>query len=583
MTQPLQLPAQQSLIATLKSLWPFVQPDLPLLCASASVILLNSGLNVAIPFMIGKTIDTAIVHRQPELLLWWVFGLLGVFGAAFVTQLGQIAMMGIAGQRILGRLRQAVFNHLQSLPLTYFQLHPAGDLISRITNDTDKLNQLFSESFTRFVGSGAVIIGIGTVMILLQPLLAVTALCMTLGLLIITLLLSPLLQRLNSLALTTVGGLASQLRDTLQNFKVVIAYHIQHFFAQRFIDANDISYRSAVKSGIANTIVIPLYDAAGNLAVLAVLVVGLGLLRQQLITLGLLISFIAYTDRFYQPLRILANIWSNIQGSLAAWGRVQQIFSEKTEADGEATITQTAAPGEELVSFHDVTFGYTVDQVVLQQTSLSFAAGKTYALVGPTGGGKSTFASLLARLYRPTSGEIHFLGKPLNEYARQELSKSIGFILQDPVFFSGTLAENLKYGNFELTNCTDDQLLDQLINQGLSEILEKFPDGLKTSLSAQQQLSLGQRQLAAFLRAILRRPILLILDEATANIDTITEQLLQKMLATLPHSTTQIVIAHRLQTIREADQIFFINQGIVQPAVSYEAAISLVSTAKRSS
>jgi len=583
MTEKNNLPAYQSLPAAMKSLWPFVKPELRYLMAGGVLVILNSIFNVAMPFLVGRIIDLAIVEKNPVLLLWSLAGMLALFIGGLITNLGQIWMMGIAAQRILLRLRAEVFGHLQVLSLTYFQQHAAGDLTARITNDTDKLNQLFSESLTRFVGSGMVVVGIGVVMLILQPTLALVALSIAAVLIFVTILISPMVQRLNSSSLTRVGDLASQLRDVLLNYKIVVAYNIRQFFKEQFTLVNIDAYNAALKSGVANTFIIPLFDFAGNLAVLAVLGAGIYLLDQGLITIGLLISFLAYTDRFYQPLRILASIWSNIQSALAAWGRVDQVISEPAETDGAIVAPLAADVGQPLIEFKDVSFGYTTDKVVLHKTSLSFEVGKTYALVGPTGGGKSTLASLVSRLYRPTHGEISLLGKSLNDYHLVSVSSAIGFILQEPVFFSGTLADNLRYGNIELGSYTDDQLQTHLDAHDFKVVIEKFPEGLKTSLSAQQPLSLGQRQLAAFLRAVLRQPLLLILDEATANVDTITEQLLQRLLDKLPKTTTKIVIAHRLQTIREADQILFINQGKVQPALSFEAAVNMVARARRKS
>lgn len=583
MKENTELAPLQTLPATLKSMWPFVKPEVRYLLSGGVLVLLNSAFNVAIPFLVGRIIDLAIVGKNPTLLLWSLGGMLLLFIGALLTNLGQIWMMGIASQRILLRLRAEIFGHLQVLSLTYFQQHAAGDLTARITNDTDKLNQLFSESLVRFTGSGMVVIGIGIVMVVLQPTLALTALGIAAVLLVFTVLVSPMVQRLNSTSLTRVGDLANQLRDVLLNYKIVVSYNIRQFFKDQFTVVNNDAYSAAVRSGVANTFVIPLFDVAGNVAVLAVLGVGMWLLDQRVISIGLLITFLAYTDRFYQPLRILASIWANIQSSLAAWGRVNQVISEPAEIDGTLDSPQTADGTQPLIEFKDVSFGYSPEKTVLHKTNLSFEVGKTYALVGPTGGGKSTFASLVSRLYRPTKGEILFVGKSLNDYHRVSLSSAIGFILQEPVFFSGTLADNLRYGNAELANHSDDELKLHLQKQGYAAVIEKFPEGLQTSLSATQPLSLGQRQLAAFLRAVLRQPLLLILDEATANVDTITEQLLQRLLDKLPKNTTKIVIAHRLQTIREADQILFINQGEVQPALSFEAAVNMVTHARRKS
>jgi ATP-binding cassette subfamily B protein len=246
----------------------------------------------------------------------------------------------------------------------------------------------------------------------------------------------------------------------------------------------------------------------------------------------------------------------------------------------EAALSDTKA----LLELKDVSFGYPEGKQVLHGVNVKLEAGKTYALVGPTGGGKTTTASLMARLYDPTNGTIFLHGKDLRGFSPEDRTKSIGFILQEPVLFTGTVRENILYGNETYTSYTNEQLEAEIQKAGLSELLKRFDQGLETKLTASgDAVSLGQKQLIAFIRAVLRNPELLILDEATANIDTVTEQLLEDILRNLPATTTKVIIAHRLNTIENADEIFFVNAGEVVPAGSMEHAMEMLLNQNRQS
>ncbi len=238
----------------------------------------------------------------------------------------------------------------------------------------------------------------------------------------------------------------------------------------------------------------------------------------------------------------------------------------------------------EILEFKDVSFGYSDTKMILSEVNLKFTSGKTYALVGPTGGGKSTTAGLMIRLYDPQSGVIEFQNRDIRSYKPAELASGIGFILQEPFLFTGTIAQNIIYGNTEFEDIGEADLKNYLESVGLTKLLERFEDGLETVVADNSQnISLGQKQLVAFMRILLRKPKLLIMDEATANIDTVTEQYLSEIISKLPKSTTKVVIAHRLNTIREADEIIFINAGKVKPSMTFDEALHLIDSSKRSS
>ena len=238
----------------------------------------------------------------------------------------------------------------------------------------------------------------------------------------------------------------------------------------------------------------------------------------------------------------------------------------------------------EILEFINVDFGYDTEKLILKNICLKLEKGKTYALVGPTGGGKSTTAGLMVRLYDPLEGVVEFKNQDIRSFPPEELAKSIGFILQEPFLFTGTVGYNITYGNPEIENITSLELEKLLIEKGLQELISKFEKGLDTEIEASSEnISLGQKQLIAFIRILLRSPELLILDEATANIDTVTEKLLTEIINKLPTQTTKVIIAHRLNTIKQADQILFINAGKIQQALDFEDAIKLIDGSKRTS
>jgi len=289
----------------------------------------------------------------------------------------------------------------------------------------------------------------------------------------------------------------------------------------------------------------------------------------------LLISFIVYVSNFYNPLRQLAALWANFQVAMAGWDRISLLLSLETNL--HLIEDKNCESSKSYLHFGNVSFKYPNGKEVLHKVNFDLERGKTYAFVGPTGGGKTTTASLIARLYDATRGTILLDGKDIRSYKPEERTRKIGFILQEPFLFSGTIRDNILYGNIDYRNLTNAQLSEAISEAGLERLLERFDEGLDTKVQTTGDgISLGQKQLIAFMRAVLRKPELLILDEATANIDTVTEQLLDSILKKLPESTTRVIIAHRLNTIENADEIYFVNTGKVIRAGSFKDAMDLL-------
>jgi len=561
--------------AALRKLISLIGEERRNLAIAFAAIFLNAGLSLLGPYLIGYTIDNYIQTKQYHGVLLFAGILLSLYIIAFVVNYIQMLLMGGIGQRMLFSLRNAVFNKLQELPVDFFNQNKAGDLISRINNDTDKVNQFFSQSLMQFIGSIFTMTGAGIILLFINLPLGLAALSPALIVWIFTKTVSPWVKRRNAASMKSTGGLSAEIQESLANFKVIIAFNRRDYFRKRFEEANSENYTRSIQAGIANNVFGPVSTIAANIGQLIVLALGVNLIMKGHFSIGLLISFIAYVTNFYNPVRQLAALWANFQVAMAGWDRISLLLSLETnlhliEDDKSETCTS-------LLCFRNVSFKYPIGKEVLHKVNFSLERGKTYAFVGPTGGGKTTTASLIARLYDPTRGTILLDGKDIRSFNTEDRCRKIGFILQEPFLFSGTVRDNILYGNTGYRNFSNGQLSEAISEAGLNSLLERFDQGLDTKVQTTGDgISLGQKQLIAFMRAVFRKPDLLILDEATANIDTVTEQLLDSILKKLPESTTRVIIAHRLNTIENADEIFFVNTGKVIPAGSFSDAINLL-------
>lgn len=558
-----------------------VEEKKTLLVASVAMVI-TAVLNLVGPIIIGHTVDNYIQTKQFHGVLVFSAILLVMYIVALVAGYLQTKLMGNVGQRMLYTLRNSVFKKLQELPFDFFNQNKAGDLISRINNDTDKVNQFFSQSLMQFIRVILIMIGSGIFLLTIHPQLGAATLLPALLIWLFTKLVSPLVKKHNKVNLKSVGNLSSEVQESLNNFKVVVAFNRRDYFRKRFDTVNRDNYSTSLKAGIANNSFLPVYTFFSNIGLMIVLALGIYYISIGQFTIGLLISFIAYVNSFYNPLRQLASLWSSFQVALAAWERIKNILElennlpQITSKDFDETAT--------LVSFRDVSFSYPNGSEVLHNITFNLKKGKTYAFVGPTGGGKTTTASLIARLYDPVKGKVLLDGYDIRSFPAEDRVKRIGFILQDPFLFSGTIRENILYGNEEYGDLKNGDLLKIFQDSGLESLLLRFENGLETKVDVSGDgISLGQKQLIAFMRAVLRKPDLLILDEATANIDTMTEKLLEDILQKLPVTTTKVIIAHRLNTIANADVIYFVNTGNVTRAGSLSEAVDMLMKGKMAS
>lgn len=572
---------KKSLKESGRKIFPLLAREKGNVIAATVAIIISSLAALIAPLLIIRAIDTYIRPRHGEGLLGAAFVVLAVYVAGSVASYIQVLKMGGVGRRLLFYIRNELFLKLQELPVAFFNQNKAGDLISRLNNDTDKLNQFIAQGLMQFIGSVFLITGAGIFIISLNFRLGVAALLPALGVVLVTRGTSAWIKQKNLKSLQTLGGMSGEVQESLNNFKVIVAFNRVDYFRTKFNSANDTNFSASTKAGIANGVFMPLYGLSSHLAQLIVVAYGIYLINGGQTTVGLLIGFLLYVNNFYGPLRQLAAVWASFQLAVAATDRISEVLSLESNMP---VLPAGPVESDAVLEFRDVDFHYPDGQEVLRNVSFELEKGKAYALVGPTGGGKTTTANLMARLYDPTQGTVFLDGRDIRSFTPAERAQKIGFILQEPFLFSGTVRENILYGNAEYKDYSSEQLGRVLAASNLSTLISRFPEGLETKVTTSgNSISLGQKQLIAFMRATLRRPELLILDEATANIDTVTEELLQDILDKLPGETTKVIIAHRLNTISNVDQIFFVNSGEITLAGSMEHAVDMLLHEKRAS
>jgi ATP-binding cassette, subfamily B, bacterial len=586
-------PQQSASIGTaLKRMAPLLSDEKRIVALAFVAMLVTSASSLLGPAIIGRTVDTYIRNGDFRGVLISAAILLGIYLCGLLASYFQTLAMGTVGRTVLFKLRNTLFTKLQDLPLAFFNQNKAGDLISRINNDTDKLNLFFSQSLVQLAGNLFMMAGAAIFLLVLNIRLGIAALVPAVGVLIFTKAISGWVKRKNLRSLQSLGGMSAEIQESLANFKVIVAFNRLDYFREKFKEANQTNFAASLAGGIANGIFMPVYGFAFNLAQIVVLSYGIYLIAAGSLTVGLLIGFLLYVNSFYLPLRQLAVLWSSFQLALAAVDRISEVLALESNmptfaaAASEPSYGVSGHDGADsfsVLEFENVRFSYVGGkEEVLKNATFRLRRGKTYALVGPTGGGKTTTASLMARLYDPRGGRVFLDGRDIRSYVPEERTGKIGFILQEPFLFTGTVRDNVLYGNEQFRNYSDDELVALLNNRNVGALLSRFEQGLQTKvMSIGDAISLGQKQIIAFMRAVLRDPEILILDEATANIDTVTEQQLEQILDRLPPSTTKVIIAHRLNTIANADEIFFINSGEITPAGSMQHALDMLMHGKR--
>jgi ATP-binding cassette subfamily B multidrug efflux pump len=522
-------------------------------------IIIYTLLGLAGPYLMGRAIDQAIYPGGDKILLArFALAMLASFLGYSGLQAISFYVTAQVSQKMLRELRRQLFEHLQKLSLSFFDRNPAGELMSRLTNDIDAINMAISQNVTSIFSSLLSMLGIMVMMFLLNFWLALVSLVVVPLMLGFTGLIARYTRRGFRELQLQLGNMNATMEETISGQKVVNAFRRNESALKTFTGNNQAVYKAGVYANSYALLLMPLTNVLGNLFVVIIAGVGGWLALKDLATVGVIAAFISYGQQFVQPLRQLGNIYNTLQAALAGAERVFEIIDTQPEMEQEAdTELLPAIKGD--VKFDCVNFGYVDDVPVIKCMDLHAREGQTIALVGATGAGKTTIANLLNRFYDIDSGVISVDGHDIRTVQKESLRNQIGLVLQDTFLFSGAIMENIRYGRLD---ATDEECIQAAVMADADYFIRQLPKGYQTELTERgSNLSQGQRQLLTIARAILSDPAILILDEATSSVDTRTEMRIQKSLLRLMEGRTSFVIAHRLSTIRDADQVLVIKDG----------------------
>jgi ATP-binding cassette subfamily B protein len=510
------------------------------------------------PYFIGIAIDQFIATGDLSGLLEISLLLLGVYLARALTSMGSGWIMVTVAQKALQNLRKDLFEHLQTLSLSFFDRRPTGDLMSRVTNDIDAINQALTQNVTRLISNLLTSVGILIMMFSLNGWLALGSLLVFPAMVGITALVARHTHSGFRNLQMNMGQLNAAMEETLSGERAVIAFN-QQDKVLRFFDRINIQVRdTGIRAMTYALLIMPLMGILSNLNIAVVTGLGGWLSLNGMATVGTIATFISYSRQFAQPLRQIADLYNSVQSALAGAERIFEILDTEPELqDSPTAIAVDVFKGK--VAFTGVDFNYVPNVPVLKDISFLAEPGQTIALVGPTGAGKTTMINLLTRFYDIQQGAITIDGYDIRDLQKDSLRRELGIVLQDVFLFSGTVLENIRYGRL---GATDEECTEAAKLANADDFITRLPSGYKTVISERgSNLSQGQRQLLSIVRAIIADPSILILDEATSSVDTRTEILIQQALLTLMQGRTSFVIAHRLSTIRSADLVLVIHNG----------------------
>lgn len=543
---------------TLKTLLSYMLPYKAELLVIGVFVTISSLLNLLGPYYIGVAVDSFISIGDLAGLLGIVLLLLAIYVGAWSTQAIQGVLMARVSQRVLKGLRKDLFEHLQILSLSYFDQSTQGDLMSRLTNDVEAVNQALSQSFIQLISSFLSLIGILAAMFLLNIWLALGSLVVLPLMVLVTALIGRKTLSGFRNVQKSMGVLNSRIEETISGQRVVTAFGTQERIISAFDIENSVLRDQATTATTYAFMIMPLVNIMSTFSIAVVAGIGGWLALQGAVTVGIITSFIFYSSNFVQPLRQLAGLYNSVQSALAGAERIFEVVNTKSEITDKPNAKPLGVIHGDVV-FDSVNFSYIPGVPVLKNMSFRAQPGQTVAFVGPTGAGKTTMINVMGRFYDIQSGSIRVDNVDIRDVTRKSLRKQLGTVLQDNFLFADTVMENIRYGN---PSATDEDCIAAAKLANADQWITRLPNGYDTMLSERgSNFSQGQRQLLAIARAVVADPKILILDEATSNVDTRTEMRIQEALLRLMKNRTSFVIAHRLSTIRKADQLLVIKGG----------------------
>jgi ABC-type multidrug transport system fused ATPase/permease subunit len=560
---------------TLRRLLRYFAPHKMLLIAAGLLLVFNSLLQILSPYLMGVAVDQFIMPTGavgPSWLDWIapsgteqatglarvMLLLLGTYILSWLSTGRQFYWMTLAGQKVLLTMRTQILERIQSLSLQFYDEHEAGDLMSRLVNDTQVVNQVFSGSITRLLSLSLTMFGIIVTMVSRKWDLALVSFAIVPVILYATSVFAKRARVAFRKTRETIGDVSSELQENISGVREVQAFARERENVAEFQQINRANRDANVQAQTLTSAFSPALDVLSTVAMALVLGYGGYLVLRGATTVGLVVAFMTYVGRFYRPIQALSSLWTQLQSALAGAERIFELLDTQPLIV-DAPDAEVLPPAEGRIVLDHVYFHYKPDEPVLKDVSMVVEPGQTVALVGPTGAGKTSIVSLLMRFYDVVKGSISLDGRDIRQVTHDSLREQMGLVLQDTFLFSGTVMDNIRYGRLD---ATDEEVFEAARLANADSFIARLPEGYGTDIGERgQNLSQGQRQLLSIARAILADPRVLILDEATSSVDTRTERLIQQALGELLKGRTSIVIAHRLSTIRNADQVVVLDQG----------------------
>ncbi len=550
----------------------FLRPHWRPLTVAFLAMLAATGLTLLIPYLLKLVIDQYITAGDYPGLVRIVL----VTGAAYVglyaASAGQQYLLSRVGQRVLSNLRAVLFRHLNQLSLSYHDTHIVGVTVSRLINDVSVINELLSQGWITFIGDTFILIGIVWIMLSLDPRLAAIAFLVVPLMVLATVIFARHAQSAFRETRSSVARVVGNLAEEIAGIRVIQAFAQEEATQERFREVNVVNRDAHINAMSLSFIYMPAIEFLGTLATALVLWFGGRAVTNGEVTLGVLVAFLSYVSRFFQPIQELSRLYTTMQSAMAGGEQVLKVLDTPPDVQ-DAPDAIDMPPIEGLVEFKNVSFRYRPDTPeVLHNVNLTIQPGRRAALVGPTGAGKSTIANLAARFYEASEGAVCIDGIDVRSVRQGSLRRQVGVVPQDSFLFAGTILENIRFGR---PDATEAEVEEAARMANAHEFIQGLPDGYQTAvLENAANLSVGQRQLVCIARAVLVDPRILILDEATANIDTVSEALIQQALERLLQGRTAVIIAHRLSTIQSADTIYVIQDGCIVEQGGHEELLA---------
>jgi ATP-binding cassette subfamily B multidrug efflux pump len=553
-----QAPSHQ--LSTLRRLLQYLRPYKKEIPLAISLVMVGAATQAIGPFLLGWSVDNLIAQNNLSglLLLLGLLALIYVIGIWAIR--GQILRVGWIVQRVLAQLRQDIFTKVQSLPVSFFDRSEAGDLMSRLLNDVNTVNQAFGQTIPQMLGNTFSLVGIVIAMLAINLQLGLLSNLVIPLMIVITNLFARWARARFRVTRQTIGELSAKLEEGIGSVREAQAFNRVQMNIEEFDILNAANRDANVEAVAITSAFLPSIDFLNTLTTGGVLAYGGYLAVTGEATVGVITSFLLYVQLFFRPIQILSQFYTQSQSAFAGLERIFLLLDEPSYLNDAPDATEMPLIQGE-VTFNHVNFGYQPNQLVLKNVNLHAYPGQMVALVGATGSGKSTIINLILRFYDVSSGSVKIDDIDVRSVTQASLRRQIGIVLQDNILFSGSVADNIAFG---APNATQAEIEAAAQMANVHEFITSLPEGYATQLGERgAPLSQGQRQLVSIARAILINPRILILDEATSSIDTRTEILVQEAIARLLQNRTSFVIAHRLSTVTQADQVLVIQQGQV--------------------